>query len=124
MGHQFELLSSQVLEAAVDVHKTLGPGFLESIYENALVVALEERGITCETQIEIPIFYHGIEVGKHRVDLIVSKEMVVELKAIKEFENIHFATVRSYLKATHLRVGLLLNFNIPTLSIKRIVYED
>lgn len=121
MSHDFEKLSSQILEAAIDVHKQLGPGFLESIYENALKVALRNRGLRFEFQNEVAVFYDGEEVGLHRLDLVVQGEIVVELKAIKTLEDIHFAQVRSYLKATELRVGLLLNFNAPTLVIKRIV---
>lgn len=121
MGHEFEALSSRILDAAIDVHRQLGPGFLESIYENAMKVALRKRGISFEFQKEVFVFYDGQEVGVHRLDLIVEGEIVVELKAIKALEDVHFAQVRSYLKATGLHVGLLLNFNAPTLIIKRIV---
>lgn len=121
MGYEFEGLSGRILEAAVDVHKQLGPGFLESIYENAMGVALGNRGLPFEFQKEVRVFYEGREVGLHRIDLIVQNEIVVELKAIKALDDLHFAQVRSYLKATGLHVGLLLNFNAPTLVIKRIV---
>lgn len=121
MGHEFEVLSGKVIEAAIDVHRQLGPGFLESIYENAMKVALRKRGILFEFQKEVFVFYDGQEVGVHRLDLIVQGEIVVELKAIRALEDVHFAQVRSYLKATGLHVGLLLNFNAPTLIIKRIV---
>jgi GxxExxY protein len=121
MGHDFEALSSQILEAAISVHKQLGPGFLESIYESAMKVALRHRGITYEAQKEVTIFFEDEEVGEHRLDLLVGSEIVVELKAIKALEDIHFAQVVSYLKATGRRVGLLLNFNSPTLVIKRVV---
>ncbi len=121
MAHQFEVLSSRIIEAAIHVHKELGPGYLESIYENAMKVALRKRGIRFEYQREIKVFYEGEEVGLHRLDLIVDGEIAVELKAIKALEDVHFAQVRSYLKATGLHVGLLLNFNAPTLVIKRIV---
>jgi len=121
MGHDFEELSGRIIEAAIDVHRQLGPGFLESIYENAMTIALRKRGLPLEFQKEIHIFYEGEEVGLHRLDLIVQAEIVVELKAIKTLEDIHFAQVRSYLKATGLHVGLLLNFNTPTLVIKRVV---
>lgn len=121
MSHEFEALSGKVIEAAIDVHRQLGPGFLESIYENAMKVALRKRGISFEFQKEVFVFYDGQEVGMHRLDLIVQGEIVVELKAIRALEDVHFAQVRSYLKATGLHVGLLLNFNAPTLIIKRIV---
>lgn len=121
MGHEFEALSGKIIEAAIDVHKQLGPGFLESIYENAMKVALRKSGLPYEFQKEVPVFYDGQEVGLHRLDLIVRGEIVLELKAIKALEDIHFAQLRSYLKATELHVGLLLNFNASTLVIKRVV---
>ena len=121
MGHEFEPLSGQIIEAAIAVHKELGPGFLESIYENATKAALRHRGIVHEAQKEVTIIFEGEEVGVHRLDLLVAGQIVVELKAIKALEDIHFAQVKSYLKATGLRVGLLMNFYSPTLVVKRIV---
>ena len=121
MGHEFEALSGQIIEAALHVHKELGPGFLESIYENAVKVALRKRNVPFQFQEEVRVFYEAEEVGVHRLDLIVNREIVVELKAIKALEDVHFAQVKSYLKATGLHVGLLLNFNAPTLVVKRIV---
>ena len=121
MGHDFEPISGRIIEAALCVHKELGPGFLESIYENAMKVAMRKRNFPFASQEEVRIFFEGEEVGLHRLDLIVNREIVVELKAIKALENVHYAQVRSYLKATGLHVGLLMNFNAPTLQIKRIV---
>ena len=123
MGHQFDDLSGRVIEAAIAVHKELGPGFLESIYESAMKTALRHRGIAHEAQKEVTVFFEGEEAGVHRLDLIVEGEIVVELKAVRALEEIHFAQVKSYLKATGLHVGLLLNFNAPTLVIKRIVLD-
>jgi len=120
---RFDDLSGRVIEAAIDVHRELGPGFLESVYENALVIALRERGIAVEQQVLVEIGFRGHHVGKHRLDLIVERQLVVELKAAKAFEDIHFATTKSYLKATRISVGLLLNFNAPTLQIKRVVND-
>ena len=121
MSHEFEALSGRIIEAAIDVHKQLGPGFMESMYENAMKVALRKRGLEFAYQLEVQVFYEGEEVGLHSLDLVIQKTIVVELKAIKALEDMHFAQVRSYLKATGLHVGLLLNFNAPTLVIKRIV---
>ena len=121
MGHEFEEISSRVIEAAIAVHKELGPGFLESIYESALGVALTHRELPHRRQVEIRIAFEGVPIGDHRLDMIVADELVVELKAVKALEEIHFAQVRSYLKASKLHVGLLMNFNAPTLIIKRIV---
>ncbi len=121
MGHQFEGISGRVIEAAIHVHKSLGPGFVESIYENALKVALARRRIVFECQKAVAVFYEGVEVGEHRLDFIVCNELVLELKAVKALEDIHFAQLRSYLKATGLHVGLLMNFNARTLVVKRVV---
>ncbi|MGD0898728.1 MAG: GxxExxY protein [Thermoguttaceae bacterium] len=123
MGHEFEELSGRIIEAAIAVHRELGPGFLESIYESAMKTALRHRGIVYEAQKEVTIFFENEEAGVHRLDLLVEGEMVVELKAVKALEDLHFAQVRSYLRATGLHVGLLLNFNAPTLIVKRVVLE-
>ena len=99
----------------------MGPGFMESIYESALCIELQKRGIKFERQKEVKIYYEGQEAGIHRVDLAVEDKIIVELKAVKEFEDVHFAQLRSYLKATGIKIGLLLNFAKSTLKIKRIV---
>jgi len=119
--HQFEVLSRKIIGAAIEVHRELGPGFLEHIYEEALKIEFSEHGLNFESQKEIKIKYLGTEVGSHRLDLLVENKIIIELKAVKEFNDIHFAQLRSYLKATGLKVGLLLNFAKPTLKIKRVV---
>ena len=121
MSHQFEALSGRILEAAVAVHKSLGPGFLESVYQKAMEVALRHRDLPFQEQKEIHIFFESEDVGIHRLDLVVGAEIIVELKAVKALEDVHYAKVKSYLKATGLRVGLLLNFNSSTLVVKRVV---
>src|SRR5262249_25006317 len=98
VSHQFEELSSRILAAAVDVHKTLGPGFLESIYQKAMEVALQHRGIPFSRQSEVVVIFEGVNVGTHRLDLIADAQIIVELKAVKAFEDIHSAQLRSYLK--------------------------
>ena len=124
MKYEFESLSGQIIEAAICVHRELGPGFLESVYESALKVALRHRGLVFEAQREVTVIFEQEEVGLHRLDLVVEGQIVVELKAVKAFEDIHFAQVKSYLKATHLSVGLLFNFNATKLIVKRIVLSD
>ena len=121
MSYPFEPLSGRIIHAAISVHRALGPGFLESIYHSAMRVALKREGIDFENEAEVRIFYGGTEVGVHYLDLLVERQIVVELKAVRELEEVHFAQVRSYLRATGLRVGLLLNFNAPTLVSKRVV---
>jgi GxxExxY protein len=124
MGYEFEPLSGQIIEAAIHLHRELGPGFLESIYENAMAVALRHRGIVFQSQKEVTVFFENEEVGVHRLDLFVEDEIVVELKAVKALEDIHFAQLRSYLKATRRRVGLLFNFNARRLVVKRVVADQ
>jgi GxxExxY protein len=124
MGYEFEALSGQISEAAIHVHRELGPGFLESVYESAMKVALRHRGLMFQPQREVTVIFEGEEVGIHRLDLVVEDQIVVELKAVKALEEIHFAQVKAYLKASRLGVGLLLNFNAPKLLIKRIVLSN
>jgi len=123
MRHEFDALSGRVIEAAIAVHRDLGPGFLESIYESAMKTALRHRGMSFEAQKEVIVFFEGEEAGVQRLDLVVEGEIVVELKAIKALEDVHFAQVRSYLKATGVHVGLLINFNASTLIVKRVVLD-
>ena len=121
MGHQFEDLSAEVIGAALAVHKALGPGFLESTYHAAMRVSLTHRALPFESQLPFDIGFEGVVVGRARVDLIVADEIVVELKAVDRFRDVHFAQLKSYLRATSLRLGLLFNFNAPTLTIRRMV---
>jgi GxxExxY protein len=116
-------LSGRVIEAAIKVHQTLGPGFLESIYENALCAELTKRGIRFERQKPLTVFYEGLPVGEHRLDLMVEGVLVVELKAVAELDRIFFAVGRSYLKAAGVEDGLILNFSAMPLTIKRIGRE-
>jgi len=118
-----EELTGRIIACAIEVHKALGPGFLESIYEAAMVVELKRVGIRVEQQRSLPIFYREVMVGEHRLDLLVEGIIVVELKAISELEDIHFAIVRSYLKAAGLEHGLLLNFATMPLTVKRVIYQ-
>src|SRR5271167_3927891 len=98
MALEHEALTERIIGAAIEVHRRLGPGFLESVYEKALIIELSKRDLAFQNQLEIIITYDGVEVGQHRLDLLVESTIVVELKAIKNLEDIHFAVVRSYLK--------------------------
>ncbi|HTH48275.1 MAG TPA: GxxExxY protein [Candidatus Limnocylindria bacterium] len=120
---QHDQLTSRIIAAAINVHKGLGPGFLESVYEQALALELAAAGLQFERQKSIPIEYRGQPVGEHRLDMLVEDEVVVELKAATELEPIFFATVRSYLKAARLETGLLFNFAAIPLTIKRVGRE-
>ena len=120
-GHPFESLSKKIIGAAIEVHAALGPGFLETIYEEAFKIELQEQGLNYECQKEIKVEYLGVQIGMHRLDLIVENQVIVELKAVKELNEIHFAQLLSYLKASGTRIGLLLNFAKPRLEIRRVV---
>jgi len=120
---ELEGLTGQIIGAAIAVHRELGPGFLESVHEEALCIELAGLGIKFRRQACVPIRYRGRQVGEHRLDLLVEELVVVELKALSAFEDIHFATVRSYLKATERQHGLLLNFAAIILNEKRVSRE-
>ncbi len=121
MKLEYKEITDRIIAAAIEVHKTLGPGFLESVYENALSIEFESRDIPYKKQWEIQICYKNQEIGKHRLDMFVFNRFVVELKSIKDVTNEHFAVVRSYLKAVGQKHGLILNFSKPTLEIKRVI---
>lgn len=121
MGLEHQDLTGKIIAAAIEVHKKLGPGFLESIYENALVIELQNRGLCVNQQVDLRLTYDGAEIGRHRLDLIVEDAIVVELKAIKSIEDVHFAIVRSYLRAAGKKHGLILNFAKVTLEVKRVI---
>lgn len=116
-------LTGQIIAAAIAVHRTLGPGFLEAVYEKALCVELDLNGIPYECQKSLEILYRGKSVGEHRLDLFVAGRVVVELKAVKAIEDVFFATVRSYMKAVGTESGLLFNFATMPLTIKRVSRE-
>ena len=116
-------ITDRIIAAAIRVHRDLGPGFLEAIYEEALAVEFALSGIQFVRQKPIALFYKDHQIGEHRLDFLVEEQIVVELKAIKALEDIHFSIGRSYLKATNLQDGLLLNFATTPLTIKRFCRE-
>ena len=120
---EHKTLTEKIIGCAIEVHKRLGPGFLESIYENALIIELQRQKLHIEQQREVIIKYDSVEVGRHRLDLIVDNTIVVELKAVKNIEDIHFAIVKSYLKALGKEHGLLINFSKPVLEVKRVIHK-
>jgi GxxExxY protein len=120
---ELDKLARAVIGAAIEVHKVLGPGYLESVYEAALCTELEFREINFVGQHPITVLYKGRYVGDGRVDLLVESRLIVELKAVEALLPIHSAQLMSYLKALRLQLGLVINFNVPVLKqgIKRIV---
>ena len=120
---EVEGIVHRTIGCALEVHKELGAGFLENVYHKALRVELEHGRLKYESERVVPVVYRGKLLHGHRIDLIVEKCVVVEVKAVERLERVHTHQVVSYLKATHLRVGLLINFNTDWLkgSIRRIV---
>jgi GxxExxY protein len=116
-------LTEKIIGCAIAVHKKLRPGFLESIYENAFILELKRQNLQVERQQEVIVKYDGIEVGRHRLDLIVDDTIVVELKAVKNIEDVHFAIVKSYFKALEKEHGLIINFSKPVLKVKRVIHR-
>lgn len=116
-------LSYRIIGAAIEVHRALGPGLLERVYEDALCMELRERNIQFERQKHINVDYKGHDMGKYIADIIVENRAIVEVKSVKALEPIHTAQLLTYLRLTNLRAGLLINFNVPVLrnGIKRVV---
>jgi GxxExxY protein len=123
MELQNKALTDRIIAAAIRVHKELGPGFLETMYEEALAIELAAVGVYFERQKLLPVFYREHLIGEHRLDFLVEQKVIVELKAISALEDIHFAVVRSYLKAANLADALLLNFATARLTVKRVGRE-
>jgi len=123
MDLQNKDLTERVIAAAIRVHKELGPGFLEAMYEEALAIEFAAAAISFERQKLLPVFYREHLIGEHRLDFLVEQKVTLELKAITALEDIHFAIVRSYLKAANLNDALLLNFAAARLTVKRVGRE-
>jgi GxxExxY protein len=117
LGH----ISFEILSAAFEVHNTLGPGFLEKIYQNAMVFEMTKRGLTAKPQQELKVFYKGTLVGSYFADLVVNEEVIVELKAVEALTRSHEAQLLNYLKATDKKLGLLVNFGKDRVEHKRLV---
>lgn len=118
------IISEQVIGCAIEVHRDLGPGLLEEPYHTGLCVELAHRGISFERQTVIPLEYRGVKIGHYIPDLIVENTVVVEVKSVLRFEDVFTAQMLTYLRLTHMRVGLIINFNKRLLrdGIKRVVF--
>ena len=125
-GKELDGLARRVIGAAIEVHRVLGPGYLESVYEEALAIELEHRDIRSDRQVPVSVVYRGRPVGVARLDMMVADRLVIELKAVNTLLPIHHAQVISYLKATGVTLGLLINFNSRVLrdNIKRIIFTQ
>jgi GxxExxY protein len=110
-------LTSEIISSAIEVHRTLGPGLLESIYEECMAFELQDRNLTIARQKEIPIQYKGNQLEQnYRIDLLVNNQVLIELKSVSKLEPIHNAQLLTYLKLANIRYGLLLNFNVSVMK--------
>ena len=109
-------LTERIIGCAIEVHRNLGPGLLESIYEKALCYEFNQRGIRFESQVIVPVIYKGCNLGDFRLDLLVEDQIIVELKAFERNDPIFKAQLLSYLKLTGKKLGLLVNFNVPLMK--------
>ncbi len=116
-------LSERVIGCAQNVSYELGAGFLEAVYENALVLELEQEGIAFQRQYQLDIYYKNNKVGQYQADLVIEDKLIVELKAVSSFNASHRAQVINYLRASGLSVGLLFNFGMSRLGIQRVVWK-
>jgi GxxExxY protein len=120
---RLDSLARGLVQGAIEVHRVLGPGFAESVYEEALAVELARRGLPFERQVPLAVDYKGFRVGEGRVALLVGGDLIVELKSVEKLASVHFAQVISYLKAFDRPLGLLITFNVRLLreGIRRVV---
>lgn len=117
-------LTHKIIGCAMEVHKFLGNGFQEVIYQRALSLEFEKQGIGFARELEMPIYYHDIEIGIRRVDFLVEDKILIELKAVSELDNKHLNQIMNYLEAYRLEIGLLINFGENSLKFKRFVKSN
>ena len=115
-----EELTDRIINACINVHMELGPGFIESIYHNALKLEFKRQNLDFESEKEVKVRYLEEDVGTHRIDLFIENEIVVELKTVEDLHKKYYAQVRSYLKATNRDVGLLINFADHKIDVRRV----
>jgi GxxExxY protein len=116
-----DALTARIIQCAIAVHRELGPGLLESIYESAMAIEMENVGLKFERQVIVPVLYREQLIGDHRIDLVVDNSVIVELKTVERFDRVFEAQILIYLKLTKLKTGLLINFNsrLVTEGIRR-----
>ena len=119
--YKFSEITSKVIGCAMKVHQKMRNGYQEIIYHRCLVIEFKKEGIVFQEEMELPIFYEETEVGRRRVDFLVEKKVVLEIKAVSELNDIHLAQALNYLEGLNLEIGLLLNFGSKSLEIKRLI---
>ena len=120
-SRRLDQITKGIIGASYTVANCLGQGFLEKVYENALAVELRNLGLSVDQQKALEVRYQGVVVGDYVADMLVEGSVLVELKAVKQFDEVHLAQCLNYLKATGLKVCLLLNFGTPSVQVKRVV---
>jgi GxxExxY protein len=120
MSSEKDPITEKIIGCAMKVSNVLGCGFLEKVYENALVIELEKNGLIAQQQRSLFVYYDGLVVGQYTVDILVCSKVILELKAVSSIDVIHMAQLLNYLKASQLQIGLILNFGTPRLEIKRL----
>ncbi|MBU0699802.1 GxxExxY protein [bacterium] len=121
--YQENSLTEIIIHCIIKVHQTIGPGFPENIYRKAMVIELTKQDLTVETEKEVVAYYEEEEVGKYRLDILVESKVMVELKTVEELSKAHYAQVRSYLKATGIKVAILVNFAKEKADFRRVELE-
>lgn len=116
----FKELTHKIIGCAMEVHRVLGPGFMEYIYQRALAIEMKSAGIKFLEEFEIPVFYKGNKIGLRRVDFFIENNATLEIKAKSALENEHLAQAINYIEASNISTGLLINFGAPSLQFKRI----
>lgn len=114
-------ITDKIIGFAYTVHNSLGQGFLEKVYKNAMAVELEEAGLQCSVEVPLNVFYKGRKIGEYFADIVVEQKIIVELKAVRKIEKTHEVQLVNYLKATGLNVGLIINFG-ESVEFKRKVF--
>lgn len=117
---KYEELTHKIIGCAMKVHSTLGNGFQEVIYQRALAIEMEKQGLGFQREMEMTIFYDGIDIGTRRVDFFVEDVIMVEIKAVIKLEDVHLAQAMNYCQAYNLPIGLLINFGAKSMEFKRV----
>ncbi|HEV7522481.1 MAG TPA: GxxExxY protein [Candidatus Angelobacter sp.] len=117
-------LTEKILGIYYDVYNEIGHGFLESVYNNCMFLALNRAGMSVRREVPVPVYFRGQDVGQFKADLVVDNSVLIELKAVQNLDRAHEAQIMNYLRATELEVGLLLNFGSPKPQFRRIVFEN
>jgi GxxExxY protein len=119
--HKYQELTGKIIGAAMEVHRHLGNGFQEVVYQRALAIELDMRKVDFVREMEMPLQYKGFDIGNRRVDFFIEEKIMLEIKAVIQLENVHLAQAINYLEAYGMEIGLLINFGSPSLQFKRVM---